>query len=140
MSKMLRNISTFRFQLPAFLSYHLRNARNGRLRTTYIIPPSPPPLPKELAPSASFGPSHRWIASLCHKKSWLRAWLLCVVSDGLWTQYCMSRQLQSKLKSLSQCLITHISYYKLPIGADDNDSNRFSHFISLSQQTSTTIA
>ena len=52
----------------------------------------------------------------------------------------MSRQLQSKLKSLSQCLvITHISYYKLPIDADDNDSNRFPHFISLSQQTSTAI-
>ena len=65
--KMLRNISTFRIQLPDFLSYHLPNARNGSLRTTYIIPP-PPPLPKELAPSASFGPSHRWIASLHNKK------------------------------------------------------------------------
>ena len=136
---MLRNISTFRFQLPDFLSYHLRNARNGSLRTTYIISP-PPPLPKKLAPSASFGPSHRWIASLHNKKPGYEPGdcMLLVMAFG--RSIFMSRQLQSKLKSLSRCLvITHISYYKLPIGADDNDSNRFPHFISLSQQTSTAI-
>ena len=43
----------------------------------YNPPSPPPPLGKELAPSASFGPSHRWIASL-HKKKKLATSLVTV--------------------------------------------------------------